>query len=241
MTLQQFMLGAVPPVPPPGSDYDIKVQGYSPLVFLPLSDGGGSVAVDYGSVGEDGAYGGSINNQAAAGIGDGTTGIELVNNSTGNVNFFSAALASAFNGDLGSLMIWWYRETISMCGSANPYWLFLDGSGHDIDLGYAYPAGDHYAGRTGATAGIIPCATQHDNGWLNWIITWDQAGDGWRVYESGSLADSDATISAWAGTLANAVLGARSGGNSMGGYYSKLAIFDTKLDGPAIADLQVIP
>ena len=50
MTTRQVMIAEapfVPPPPPPGSDYDVKVQGYSPIVFLPLSDGGGSVAVDY--------------------------------------------------------------------------------------------------------------------------------------------------------------------------------------------------
>ncbi len=238
MTTRQVMIAEapfVPPPPPPGSDYDVKVQGYSPIVFLPLSDGGGSVAVDYGSLGQDGAYGGTISDQAATGMGDGETCIQLSSNQTGNVNFYSTALQGAFDGDLGTMMLWYRKDNPSACGGGNPNAFILDGSGHDLSIGYSYPAGDYVFGRTGATSlDSIGCGS---TAWQCWVLRWNQASDGFRLYLNGSFTEGDATISAWAGTLSDAIIGARYGGNSMYGHYAKLALWDTDLGDPAITDL----
>lgn len=84
--------------------YFEKVLSLNPLVYFPMGEMSGTIAVDYGNLGEDATY----NNITLAqpGIGDGKTSV-LGDGSADYLDFYSATLNTDWDGDEGSLLIWY--------------------------------------------------------------------------------------------------------------------------------------
>ena len=90
---------------PGGVNLAGTILSYNPIAYWPLNELAGATAVNYGSIGAagNGTYTGVDLAQIAAPGG----GLAPLWSGADICNIYSAALNAAFNGQLGSMSIWW--------------------------------------------------------------------------------------------------------------------------------------
>lgn len=198
--------------PNPGVGYDPS----SLILYHPMNESAGGVAIDYSPEGNDGAYAGVTLGQP--GIGDGLTcplfgGINDLN------NIYSVALNADFNGAEGTLLTWgrvfnvgvWtdnvYRALAMLrVDGTNYVQLYKSGGAGNPLVGYYNAAGSNRF----ISIDIEPL-TFYTLG-----ITWSAAADEVRVFYNGVQQGATLNgIGIWAGNLAatRTVIGDNSTGN----------------------------
>lgn len=187
-----------------GTAFYSKVVATTPITYWPLWETTGTTATDLMGL-SDATYvnGVSLNNILGP---DGTNNAPLFNGSNNYVNLYKAALAAAFSGAAGSVLIF------SKIASA----ALTDGSEHHcfrlrVDVNnhvsvYKTTTNNSYSltYSAGGTAKTVTVNTSSTN-WLQLVITWDiNAGvDGEvKAYLNGAQTGSTLTaLGTWAGSL----------------------------------------
>ncbi len=202
----------VPAMRPPHEckDYAWRVLHTRPesiIGYWPLDEVVGTVAHDLSGRRHNGAYTGV--DLARTGIGDGRT-CPYFDGSTDYVNIFSAALASAFNGAEGTVLIWgkvanagvWgdgtFDELFAFQGDANNYYIMRKTStANTLAL----------LCKRGATALSATYVTSRLN-WMCITLIWS-AGKSLIWYLSGEQIGATLASGIWAGALTKALIGSQ--------------------------------
>lgn len=88
------------------ADKVLAIQSASLIAYWPLWEASGATADNYeGTAARDGTYVGSPT-LGQTGIGDGRTSV-LLNGSTQYINVYTASLLAGFDGEIGTVMIWY--------------------------------------------------------------------------------------------------------------------------------------
>lgn len=215
------------------------------IAYWPLNEASGTTAYDVSGNGLHGTYTGVDLGQA--GIGDGETS-PYFDGANDYVNVYSAGLASAFNGDEGTVLIW-YKVTDAdvWTDGIDRYLLYIATDGLSIirltkrvdanQLLFTYRAGGTFE------YGII--TGQSSTGWIHMAMTWDAVADEVKYYIDGSLEETDTGLGTWAGNIISTFchIGAGNEGTAgnTDGYLAHCAIGNTALTPAQIAELAVIP
>ena len=222
----------------------LRTERASIISYLPLREASGSVASDLSGNGRNGAYTNVTLGQP--GIGDGWTS-GLFDGSTSYVNWHSAALAAAFNGAEGALLICAKAANAGVWTDASTdrfVWLQEDGSNfvfqqkagasNSVTLGY-------YAGAVGKE---VTKSSFSPSGWFNLALTWSALGDEVGVYVNGVLEGPGLTgLGTWAGALASTttIIGAQNTGvaTPTNGFLAHCALWSKALTPAQVASLKV--
>lgn len=196
-------------------EYAAKLQslfGSSIVSYLPLSEGAGSGAADVGGRGLNGAY--TAVTLGQMGIGDGRTAGGF-DGSTSYVNWYSAGLAAAFNGQLGSMLIWGRVSDAGVWTDATSRVLMqFRVDGNNIVLLQRTATNNqlraqYIAGGTAKTINFTVSPTEY----FAFGCSWSLAGDAFAVYYNGAQQGATQTgLGTWAGALSatNCMIGAGS-------------------------------
>ena len=190
----------------------LRTERASLISYLPLRETSGAVAYDLSGNGYNGA---SVNvTLGGAGIGDGWPSYGF-DGASAYVNWYSAALAAAFNGAEGTLLAWGRMPAAAWIDGLN-HWLvglWVDANNR-IDLRKATT--DNTLQATYIAGGTIKLVTSVALGGLLTSfcmgMTWKTASDAFAFYLSGVQSGATRTgLGVWAGTLAatGTVIGAQ--------------------------------
>ena len=196
----------LPPKRRATTTYTQRVIALSPIAYWPLAESSGSVAVDASGNARNGAY--TSVTLGAEGIGDGRTAATFTNN-TSYADVYTASLAGAFNGDLGTLAAW---AKVSAAG------VWTDGAQHYI-LAFVADGSNYVLIRKNSTtnqityqrsAGGTQSTVQDTTGagtlaWFHVAVTWNRGGNEFRAYLNGAqVGTTQAASAAFVGSLAAA-------------------------------------
>lgn len=221
----------------------LATQSAHLLAYWRSNDLSGSTAADESGNGRTGAY---VNAVPAAGkaFADGSVAPNF-DGATDYVNAYSASLAGAFNGQLGSMMVWlrvadaatWadsitrYAYVFAAPDAGSSY-IFVSKPSSNNALVLLYRA----AGTQHATS---VASTSTD--WIQAVITWSKAADQVKFYVNGAQVGSTATgLGTWSAALGATTtnLGSNtSGASAWKGSLSNAAVWDVVLSASEIAAL----
>lgn len=237
------MVGAVNPA----LAYTANIVSLNPIAYWPLAEASGTKAFDESGNSPSGERDGTYTNVVLGqtGIGDRRTSALFVPASSPRVAVHTTGLAGAFNGAVGTLLLWtkvsgagvWTDGTTRYMAQ-----LFADASNlvyirkntTNNQMQFVYVAG-------GTTSAVI--ATYSGTDWTTFAITWNRsAGANGEVkgYTNGvQTGVTQTALGTFAGTLAatNTVIGAIStaGANPWDGTIAHVAVFNTALTAQQIA------
>jgi hypothetical protein len=215
---------------------------------LPLWESSGASADDYSANNRDGAYSGSGIAYGETGIGDGRTSVKLT--TTGAfVNWYSAGLASAFNGSEGTLAVW---AKVSAAG------IWTDGGTHYIvrcrvnasnDIAIVKTATNgrlEYNYVAGGTSEQYRREGSNETGWMHIAITWSKSNDRVIAYFNGAQVGATMTgLGTWAGALdvARTIIGNADTGNTFGwsGWLAHAVLANREATAAEVANLASLP
>lgn len=171
--------------------------------YWPLDETSGTVARDYSGRGNNGAHSGVTLGQP--GIGDGCTS-PLYDGSTSYTNIYSTALAAAFNGAEGTLLIWAKVANAGVwADNANVYriaTLTADANNY-VDIQHYTTGVLYWESAAGATAKSVSLASLSTLGWMCIGITGSVSADQLIAYYNGAQTGSTQTgLGTWVGALA---------------------------------------
>ena len=223
--------------------YAAKVLGTGPIAYWPLDEGSGAVARCLVNPAQNGAYTGvTLANDATGPFGTPAPYFDAAND---EVDVYSAALAAAFDGAVGSIAVWakvsavgvWTdlatRMVMQLRVDANNYVrVYRDGTDNEMRMLFRSGGGN-------SNVNIAPIAP---TGWEHYAITWDKAANQMKAYYQGAQFDVTQGIAvAWAGALAanNCFIGAGDAGPLFvwDGYIAHPALWDRALGAGEIATL----
>lgn len=207
----------------------LGVQRSNLLAYLPL-DGN---TIDISGHGFNGL---ASNISYLPGIGDGGQAAAFTGSGICNINFFSAALAAAFNGAEGSSAVWasittaatWadgtYDDVIYFYADANNYVIFDKSS----------TVNNTYIARIGATI----LENRQDTvgpttAFFHMGITWSESADKVIYYINGVPTETDTVLGAWGGAvLTRALIGSASiTGGTWKGRIAHVGLWNAPLSG----------
>ncbi len=184
-------------------DKALQVEPGNLIACWPLDDKSGAVARNVAPSGA--AFNGAIVGASLAqpGIGDGTTSMWF-DGATDFINIHSAALAAAFNGNEGTLLIW---AKVANAG------VWADGTirrvAHlQVSASYAITIyrnsvnGDLGVGRNAGGWKVVSALGLSHVGWMAWAVSWSVSGDALIGYLNGTPTGSASGLGAWSGALA---------------------------------------
>lgn len=220
--------------------YREKVLGYGPIAYWMQGEASGNDAYCQVNAAQDGAYTGVTLGQT--GIGDGRTS-PFFDGANDFNNVQTAALAAAFDGQEGSLLVW---AKVSGAGiwtdAVTRRMIYFVVDGNNYVLLMKHPAANTVRARymangvlkTNQMAGISPIT------WMCWVLTWSKTADTFKVYLGG--VQQGATLNGlgvWAGNPVTSLVGAGSvlPIQVWDGWLAHAALFDSVLGQPAITDL----
>lgn len=182
-----------------------QITALGPLAYWPLSDLSGLVADNaVGLAARDGAYsaaGVTLNNSTM-----GSTPVPAFNGSTGYVDIYTASLAAAFNGGVGSLMVMAQFDNVSRWTDAGIYGMV----GLRVDatnLIRLWKNGNNTVQLQYAAQGVAIKSVQQTGltttGIMHFVLTWDKPTTNQLIgyYQSVPIGSPTATIGTWAGSL----------------------------------------
>lgn len=232
------------------SVYTNKVLALNPIAYWPLSDGG-SVVVDESGHGLHGVYSNTTLDQASVSqpvmindrlvpLSDGRTSASF-NGSTSYANIYSAALNSAFNGQLFTISAF-LRVNDWTSGTQRLLLRFrVDGS-NDFYFD-RFGAGNlraNYAAQ-GVALKTVNLASQGFSGWYHVAAVIDKANDQFSYYVNGALVSTVQTgLGTWTGSLSSTqtlIGGGALPGNVWDGSIAHVALFNTALTPTQIFNL----
>lgn len=204
------------------------------ILYHPMNEAAGAIAIDKSSQGNDGAYTGVTLGQA--GIGDGST-CPLFDGTNDFNEIYSAGFAADFDGEEGTFAGWmkvsgvgaWtdgsHRRVVNILADANNQLNIYKNAGNNI-VTWTYKAGG--ATKTANAAG------HSETGWIHVALTWSKAADEAKYYENGSQVGATLNgLGAWVGAPIdnNTVIGATNvtPANVWDGWLAHCAIWKTPL------------
>ena len=228
-----------------GATYADKVMALGPIAYWPLWEASGSVAYDISGNGLNGTHVSTVLGQP--GIGDGRSSTWF-DGSNDYINIYSAGLNTAFDGDEGSLMIWFKINAAGVWADGDTrrsLYIAADAANRliiqkeaNLNQIYRFGTADNEA-VTHNTTSVV---------WICYVLTWsDTAGATGEVklYTDGTQEGSTATdTDTWVGALSSTetVLGAASTtpGTSHSGWLAHAALWDSALAQSAVTALAVV-
>lgn len=232
--------------------YPTKVMSYSPFAYFRLNETSGTVADNYeGTSSRDGVYRGVGWKLAQCLTPDGFSCPQKVTAKAGNIDVY-AAMNSAFNGNVGSIVCWVRSNTADDWNSAFAMLAYVYANNNNRIL-ISRNAGVISFRRFGGGSDkliTLDYSVTKPTGWQCFAMTWDtSAGTGGELKAyangvqvgptlnnigtfTGSLLSTSCTISANSTSSTAPWTEAR---------YSDFAYFNTALSSVAIADLAVRP
>lgn len=230
-----------------GQSYADKVLGYAPIAYWPLNEVSGTTAINLVNAAMNGIYARDVATMGTGvGIGDGNTA-PLFDATNDVVDVYSAALAAAFDGAEGSLIIWakvraasvwadaaWRYLNYIKTDAANNTALLMRKTANANELGYTYTAN-----------GVTETETKGSVSTLSWMclgMSWSLTANEVRYYYSGAPQGAvDITLGVWGGALlaTQTVIGALNATptNGWDGYLAHYALFGSALAPAAFAAL----
>jgi hypothetical protein len=228
------------------TQYRAKVLALSPLAYWPLDELSGSTADNaQGTAARDGSYSGvTLNSTAGPGA---LNRAGLWDGANDHCDIYSASLAGAFNGDEGTLSVWfkvsaagvWTDGTTRYFAyigvDANNYVYMRKNSGNN-----AYRV-EYKAGGTAKAIAVVYSATS----WTHLGLTWSAATDEVKLYQNGTKTGATgSSLGTWAGSPASTttLIGAFNitPTSVMDGYLAHVALWSSALTGPQMASLATI-
>lgn len=230
------------------TQYVNKILRYDPLVLFPQNEGTGTVITELVN-GWNWVYSGP-----QWGLGtflDGSP-VPFYDGLLDFGNIYTAALASAFNGAAGTVMIWakvynagvWTdgatRRILCLLADINNY-VILDRTTTNNQLRFLYTAG-------GITETVTTTSIGGATGWFSIVITWDKAagvdGEVLAYINGAQVGTTQTSLGIWAGSISSSftLIGARTQTptNPFHGYLGPCAIWTSALTSTQIADLYVV-
>lgn len=225
--------------------YTNRVLTLGPIAYWAMGETGGTAALDATVNARNGIYTGVT--LGLSGIGDGRSAATF-DGATSYNNIYSAGLAGAFNGQLGSVIIWgkvsaagvWTdgtaRRLIYLAADTNNrVSLVKAAANNEIDWLYVAGATSKSAGITSFSPSGAFCAG----------LTWDKAGDAVKFYVNGVQSGATQTgLGTFAGSLAAAttLIGAISTApaNVWSGILAHGAIFNRALTAAEMLQASII-
>lgn len=218
-------------------DYIDRVLATNPIAYWPLDEKSGTVARCRVNPAQNALYPRDVSAMTIAeGIGDGNTAPHF-NGTSDKVNLLTSALQSAWNGAECTIMGW---------AKVHSTWDTSDWR----DLFYCNADGDNWYRILKLGANNLYFWTEQNNvpkgegiatttvEWFQWAITSSVSGDFQRYYKNGvEDAELDTGLGTWAGTLAEAWIGATVSANFWYGWECHVAIWDSAQTGSIIAEL----
>ncbi len=218
-----------------------KVLSFNPIVYWTQGESGGLTALDSSGNSYSGTYSGVTLGQV--GISDGKTSALY---STALMNGISAPLASAFDGQTGSIAMWvkvvnvgvWSDETLRVLMHVQ-----ADGS-NAIQLLKNTGAGTLRAiYRAGGTFKARDISVMSGADWFHFALTWNLTSDAAIAYINGIKQGATLTgVGTWAGDPTIITVGANDllKSNPTEGYLAHVGIFDTTLTPAQVLSLAAV-
>lgn len=222
--------------------YTEIIEAMSPIVYFPLDETSGSVVVNYGTLSSaNGTYSGPTLAQIDAPGGGKAPSFDGSND---YVNIYSAALAGAFDGQVGSIS-WWDKVTnddvwtdrstdiaFTLATDASNYISYQKRSSNQNYARVYYDAAGDLVNINTLLAGT---------GWYHKVITWDDVANEVKLYINGEQWGDTQLASTWTGSLASnsCVIGeyAPPSGLPWNGSISHFAIWDRVLTATELGNL----
>jgi hypothetical protein len=225
--------------------YNSRIIATAPLVYFPLDEVSGSVAKNWGSLGAaaNGSYTGVDLHYTPGPKGGGAPYFDGVND---YVNFYSAALAAAFNGDAGSILVWakvfnpgvWtdgqYRNPLMVGADGTINYLLIRKKSGDNQMSWY-----RYANSVLQT---VVLTTTGPTNWMQLALTWSKNADQVKTFFNGTQSGNTQTgLENFIGNIASnyAVVGAFNSSIAQPwyGYLAHAAVWDRVLTPAEIASL----
>lgn len=230
-------MSATAQTPATYSSYTDLVKSLNPIQHLPIDEVlGATDAQDSTTNNRDGAYTAvalnkiGINPQEKSGYFDGTSSV---------LDAFSAGLASAFDFDEGSILLW-AKPDASVWGGADRNILQIKTDANNL-LSIGLVSGNvvwsYKSAGTAVTVSVAASDTQFEYNWMPFVITWSKSAGRLRAYVFGTRTGARAAIAEqWVGSITEAAVGGITGA-FWKGYLSHFAIWDSELSKENIATL----
>ncbi len=188
--------------------YTNKLRGLAPIAYWPLADVvGASAVIDASGFGRNGVYSGVA--LGTPGIGDGRTSAAFDANSS-IVNVYSSSLASALNGNEGSIIVWakvgslgaWsdgnFREIVRLAVDGSNI-IFIDKSSVANSVRFGRIAG-------GTVKTVTTAAPAGTIGFFHLAMTWSVSGNSLLVYVNGvQIGAAQTSIGTFVGSLGSSL------------------------------------
>lgn len=179
-----------------------SVQPANLLAHWPLAEQTGAVARDFSGNSRDSAYSGATLNAA---LGPDNGGVPSFDGINDYVNLYSSSLAATFNGNQGSLSLW-FKVPASTWTDGQPHRLLhirADGQNR-ILIHQGIPSNTVTVQRYGSATTKTVTISTSTTAWVNLSATWSTATDEFKVYWNGVQTGSTQTaIGSWVGALNN--------------------------------------
>lgn len=229
--------------------YTNKIIALGPIGYWTQADLSGTTSVDSSGNSFNGTY--TNVTLAQAGIGDGRTSALYVPGSNSKDNIYGAGLAAAFNGGIGTAMVWakvsaagvWTDGALRVCNvffvnSSNR--LYLRKPTASNTLTWLYTAG--------GTTKTFDQGSTSPLGWFHMAITWADAANGDSVkfyYNGAQISTTQTGNGTFTGALNSSFVlvgaGDTSPANIWDGYLAHAAVFTRVLSGAEIASAATVP
>jgi hypothetical protein len=219
-----------------GISYQARVLATGPLVYFPLNEKNGVVAVNHGSLGIDanGTYSGASLANAPGPKG----GVcPYFDGSNDSVNILSAPLVTNFNRIKGTMAIWVKAETTAYWTDGRTSYFFRTRYLNDAELISIwklplYQCRSNYVATVNGDSEDFNFNPNTTN-WVFLVHTWDTVVHEWIPYKNGvALCAAKSLTATVYGTLSQAIVG-----DVHLGWVAHAALWDKVLTPTEISDL----
>jgi hypothetical protein len=237
----------LPPAPFTKIRKVIETEPDDLIGYWPLNEADGTIAINNeGTSARDGTYADVVPNSISGP--DGRPAPLWDGSPSNYCDIYSASLASAFSGAVGTAMVWGrvFNSGVWTDGFDRMFlYIAVDSSNYimiEKDAGVNTINAKYVAGGTQKSVGI----STSDMGWVQVAITWDASEDEVKVYFNGLQSGSTQSgLGVWAGAIGSTLcavgaLGTIGFFSSFEGYLSHAALWTTALTASQIAEIYAI-
>jgi len=221
--------------------YASRMLDTGPIAYWPLWEPAGAVAVNLVAPTMNGTH--TAVTLAQPGIGDGATSASY-DGATSYTNVHSAALASAFDGDEGSALIWVRVSAVGVWTDGAIRYIFdLRSDDNNVVLIYKSNVNNTIVASyvAGGTAETWVGAGLTTTDWFSLGVTWSASADEVKFYLDGANVQTDTVLGVYAGALATVLIGSRPVAPNLvtDGYIAHFAVWNRALAPTEVAALVV--
>ena len=184
--------------------YSQRVLATGPIAYWPLWEPSGTVITDISGNGRNGAYSGATPpTLGVSGIGDGRTAASFPG-ATAYGNVYSVGLRDAFNGAVGSMIVWVKPAADVWTDGSVDGWFWIataDGQNAIYVRKSATNATIEWRVLAGNVGAVRAKAGQSTVGWLCLALTWN--GSTYQAYYNGVAEGAAVATGTWAGLPAS--------------------------------------